>query len=89
VQQLNVTGRSEAPFTQRSAIGKLNCVGAFVIWIMFSLAIETVSKLTYIKHNLILEHPDLFKIKRRQEAEPSNEDILNEIAADDIVIEDC
>jgi hypothetical protein len=53
------------------------------------LAVETASKLTYIKHNLILEHPNLFKTDRRQEVEPSKDEVLNEIAADDIIIEDC
>jgi hypothetical protein len=53
------------------------------------LAVETASKLTYIKHNLILEHPNLLKVGHQQEVEPFEEDILNEIAADDIVIEDC
>jgi hypothetical protein len=53
------------------------------------LAVETASKLTYIKHNLILEHSDLFKTVRRHEAEPSEDEMVNEIATDDIVIEDC
>jgi hypothetical protein len=53
------------------------------------LAVETASKLTYIKHNLILEHQDLFKTYRRQETEASGEEIVDEIAADDIIIEDC
>jgi hypothetical protein len=55
---------------------------------MFSLAVETASKLAYIKHNLILEHPELFKVKQQQEVEPSEEDILDDIAADDIIIDD-
>jgi hypothetical protein len=53
------------------------------------LAVETASKLTFIKHNLILEYPDLFKIRRRQEAEPNEDEFVNEIAADDIITEDC
>jgi hypothetical protein len=53
------------------------------------LAVETASKLTYIKHNLILEHPELFKTGRRQGPEASEEEILDEIMADDVILEDC
>jgi hypothetical protein len=56
---------------------------------VFSLAVEMASMLTYIKHNLILEHPDLFKADRRRKADPSEDEILDEVAADDIIIEDC
>jgi hypothetical protein len=45
------------------------------------------SNLTYIKHNLILERRDLFKVKRRQEAEPFGEEMLDKIAADNFIIE--
>lgn len=47
------------------------------------------SKLTYIKHNLILERPDLFRVDRRRVIEASEDEILTEIAADDIITEDC
>jgi len=57
--------------------------------LLFSLAVETASKLTFIKHNLIFEYPDLFKIRRRQEAEPNEDEFVNGIAADDIITEDC
>jgi hypothetical protein len=57
--------------------------------VVHKMAVETASKLTYIKHNLILEHPDLFNIARRQETETPEEEIINGIAADDIIIEDC
>jgi hypothetical protein len=53
------------------------------------LAVETASKLTYIKHGLILEHTDLFKTGCRQEAEASEDGIINGIAADEVIIEDC
>jgi hypothetical protein len=53
------------------------------------LAIETASKLTFIKHNLILEHPDLFKTGHRQEAETPEDKVANNIVADDVIIEDC
>lgn len=37
----------------------------------FSLSVEMASKLTYIKHNLILERPDLFKPKEVSHQEES------------------
>jgi hypothetical protein len=53
------------------------------------LAVETASKLTYIKHNLILEHPDLFKTDRHK-TETAEDEAPNEIIDDEIIImEDC
>lgn len=53
---------------------------------MFSLNVETASKLTFIKHNLLLEHADLFKIKKQ----PELYQISNDYSSDeDDIIEDC
>ena len=46
------------------------------------------SKLAYIKHNLILENSNLFKVDRRRKIETSDETILNDVATDDIIVED-
>jgi len=51
------------------------------------------SKLTYIKHNLILEHPDLFKTSRKRKAETPEEEefdaIFEEIYEEISDKEDC
>lgn len=56
---------------------------------LFRLAVKTVSELTFIKHNLILERPELFNFGRQQAIEESADEIVNQITADDIIIEDC
>jgi hypothetical protein len=89
VQQLSETGQSAEPSTPKFEIGKLNLSGILELLSLFRLAVETASKLTYIKYNLILEHPELFKVNRQRGAESSEDKIINEIAADDILIEDC
>jgi hypothetical protein len=56
---------------------------------LFSLAVKTASKLTFIKHNLIKEHLDLYKSGHQQGFEAPEEKLHDDIAADDIIIEDC
>ena len=52
----------------------------------FSLAVEAASKLTLIKHNLLLEHADLFKHKKK--ADP--DEIVNDFSSEeDDIMEDC
>ena len=41
--------------------------------------VETASKLTFVKHNLMLEHPDLFKKRKREiESDEPEEEIIEE-----------
>jgi len=89
VQLPSEIGQFVAPSTRRFAIGKLTGFESLYFRNLFSLAIETASKLTFIKHNLILEHPDLFKTGHRQEAETPEDEVANNIVADDVIIEDC
>jgi hypothetical protein len=48
--------------------------------------------LTFIKHNLILENPDLFKANRHQHAEPIEDETIEETDyesdEDDVKFED-
>jgi hypothetical protein len=50
------------------------------------LAVETASKLTFIKHNLLLEHAGLFKHKKKADLS----EIVNDFSSEeDDIIEDC
>ena len=52
----------------------------------FSLAVETASKLTFIKHNLLLEHAGLFKHKKKADLS----EIVNDFSSEeDDIMEDC
>jgi len=55
-------------------------------YFLFKLAIEIASNVTYIKHNLIPEYPDLFNTGLRQVIKTLGGEILNEITVDDIII---
>jgi hypothetical protein len=50
------------------------------------LAVEMASKLTYIKHNLILEYPNLFMAPRKRKIDQTSDEIIED---SEFVIEDC
>ena len=45
--------------------------------------VETASQLTFIKHNLILEHPRLFNLDRKRDIKEVEEEMANEIEDED------
>lgn len=52
------------------------------------MAVETASMLTYIKHNLILEHPGLFQMNRKRKAEVLEDEIQGPDEEDELIIEE-
>jgi hypothetical protein len=85
VVPLNVIGQSAAQSIANFETGKL--INRTLIRIhSFSLAVETASKLTFIKHNLLLEHANLFKPKKHVGPDEIEDDYSPD---DDEIIEDC
>ncbi|KAE9546800.1 hypothetical protein FO519_009988 [Halicephalobus sp. NKZ332] len=76
------------PVTSAASERNWSIRGAIHTDVRNRLAVETTSKLTYIKHNLILEHCDLFKIDRQRNAKEPNEEVFVEDDDDEIIIDD-
>jgi hypothetical protein len=57
VLRQNVFGLFEVRFTRKSETGMSNLYRILIVY-NFRLYVKTISMLTFIKHNLILENPD-------------------------------